>query len=150
MTSRLLNAAGAAAALLCLAAGTASADEIEVKMLNTDGKGKFMIFQPEFIKAKIGDTVKFVPTAKGHNAEMIPEIWPEGAGEFVGEMNTEAVIKIEKPGIYGIKCKPHYPMGMMAFIVAGDELPNKGQLETYKPAGTAEKRFNALKDQVGK
>ena len=118
-------------------------------MLNTNGKGKFMLFEPQFIKAKVGDTVKFVPTTKGHNAEMIPGLWPEGAGEFVGDMNQEATITIEKPGIYGIKCKPHYPMGMIAFIVAGDELPNKDQLESYKPAGTAQKRYDELKAQVG-
>lgn len=41
-------------------------------------------------------------------------------------------------------------MGMMAFIVTGDDLPNKGQLETYKPKASAGKRFNALKEQVGK
>jgi pseudoazurin len=149
MSSRLCRAA-AVLAFACAFAGPASADEIEVKLLNSNGKGKFMLFEPEFIKAKVGDTVKFIPTTKGHNAEMIPDLWPEGAGEFVGEMNTEAVIKIEKPGIYGIKCKPHYPMGMIAFIVAGDELPNKSQLETYKPAGTAQKRYDALKEQVGK
>jgi pseudoazurin len=143
---------GIAAALLLTVSfgGAASAEEHVVKMMNANGKGKFMLFEPEFIKAKIGDTVKFVPTNKGHNAEMIPKLWPEGAAEFKGELNQEAVLTIDKPGIYGIKCLPHYPMGMIAFVVAGDDLPNKAQLDTYKPAGTAEKRYNALKEQVGK
>lgn len=143
---------GIAAALLLTVSfgGAASAEEHVVKMMNANGKGKFMLFEPEFIKAKVGDTVKFVPTNKGHNAEMIPKLWPEGATEFKGELNQEAVLTIDKPGIYGIKCLPHYPMGMIAFVVAGDDLPNKAQLDTYKPAGTAEKRYNALKEQVGK
>lgn len=150
MTSRPGRLAAAAALLAFALASPVSAEEIEVKMLNTNGKGKFMLFEPEVIKAKVGDTVKFVATTKGHNAEMIPKLWPEGAAEFVGDMNQDATITIEKPGIYGIKCKPHYPMGMMALIVAGDELPNKDQLETYKPAGTAQKRYDELKAQVGK
>ncbi len=143
---------GFAAALLLTVSfgGAASAEEHVVKMMNANGKGKFMLFEPEFIKANIGDTVKFVPTNKGHNAEMISDLWPEGAAEFKGKLNEEVVLTVDKPGIYGIKCLPHYPMGMIAFVVAGDDLPNKGQLDTYKPAGTAEKRYNALKEQIGK
>ncbi|MCC7252466.1 pseudoazurin [Hyphomicrobium sp.] len=149
MISRFGLAAVAALLLAAPFAGSASAEEIEVKMLNNNGKGKFMLFEPEVIKAKVGDTVKFIPTNKGHNAEMIPDLWPEGAAEFKGKLNEEIVLTIEKPGVYGIKCLPHYPMGMIALVVAGDELPNKGQLDTYKPSGTAQKRYDALKEQVG-
>ena len=148
MTSRFALIA-AASLLLGSVTGSASAEEHVIKMLNNNGKGKFMLFEPDFVKASVGDTVKFVPTNKGHNAETIPNIWPEGATEFKGDLNQEVVLTIEKPGVYGIKCKPHYPMGMMALIVVGDELPNKDQLETYKPAGTAQKRYDELKAQVG-
>jgi pseudoazurin len=150
MTTRFGFIAAASMVLFGSFAGSVSAEEIEVKMLNNNGKGKFMLFEPDFIKAKVGDTIKFVPTNKGHNAEAIDKIWPEGAAEFKGELNEETVLKIEKPGVYGIKCHPHYPMGMIALIVAGDDLPNKDQLESYKPAGTAEKRYLELKGQVGK
>ncbi len=143
-------AASAAALLFAVSlGGAASAEEHVVKMMNANGKGKFMLFEPEFIKANVGDTVKFVPTNKGHNAEMIPNLWPEGAAEFKGDLNQEAVLTIDKPGIYGIKCLPHYPMGMVAMVVAGDPT-NKSQLDSYTPPGTAEKRYNALKEQVGK
>jgi pseudoazurin len=148
MTTRFGMIAAVAMALAGSFAGAARADEIEVKMLNNNGKGKFMLFEPDFVKAKVGDTIKFVPANKGHNAEAIDTIWPEGAGEFKGDLNQEAILKIEKPGVYGIKCLPHYPMGMIALIVAGDDLPNKAQLDSYKPAGTAEKRFQELKSQV--
>jgi len=150
MTSRFGLVAAAALTLAGSFAVSASADEIEVKMLNNNGKGKFMIFEPELIKAKVGDTVKFIPTNKGHNAEMIPDIWPEGSAEFKGKLNEEIVLTIDKPGVYGIKCLPHYPMGMVALVVAGDDLPNKDQLDTYKPPSAAQKRFDALKEQVGK
>lgn len=149
MTPRFGFAAAAALLLATTFAGSASAEEIEVKMMNANGKGKFMLFEPDFIKANVGDTVKFVPTNKGHNAEAITEVWPEGAGEFKGDLNQEVVLKIEKPGIYGVKCHPHYPMGMIALIVAGDAT-NKAQLDSYTPPGTAQKRLDALKEQVGK
>jgi pseudoazurin len=142
-------AAVASAMLITAVSGAASAEEHIVKMLNNNGKGKFMLFEPGVIKAKVGDTVKFVPTNKGHNAEAIPALWPEGAAEFKGEMNTEAVLTLDKPGIYGIKCLPHYPMGMMALIQAGDAT-NAAQLDTYKPAATAEKRYEELKAELAK
>lgn len=149
MTSRIGFAAAAAFLLATSFAGAAAAEEHVVKMMNANGKGKFMLFEPEFIKANVGDTVKFVPTNKGHNAEMIPDLWPEGSAELKGELNQEVVLTVDKPGIYGIKCLPHYPMGMLAMVVAGDPT-NKAQLDSYTPPGSAQKRFDALKEQVGK
>lgn len=149
MTSRFGLAVAGALLLTASFAGSASAEEHVVKMMNANGKGKFMLFEPEFIKVNVGDTVKFVPTNKGHNAEMIPGLWPEGAAEFKGDLNQEVVLTVDKPGIYGIKCHPHYPMGMLAMVVAGDPT-NKAQLDSYAPPGTAQKRFDALKEQVGK
>ncbi len=148
MSSRLGPIVAAALFVAGSFAGGASAEEHVVKMMNANGKGKFMLFEPEFVKANVGDTVKFVPTNKGHNAEMIPDLWPEGAAEFKGELNHEVVLTIDKPGIYGVKCLPHYPMGMIGMIVAG-EPTNKAQLDSYTPPGTAQKRLDALKAQVG-
>lgn len=141
----------AAALFACSFAAGAGAEEHVVKMLNANGKGKFMLFDPEVVHAKVGDTVKFVPTNKGHNAETIPELWPEGVEPFKGELNEEIVLEVSKPGIYGIKCLPHYPMGMIGFVVAGDDLPNKAQLDAYQPKGTGgQKRFDALKAEIAK
>ena len=38
-----------------------------------------MVFEPAFVKIAPGDTVKFVSTDKGHNAEIIKGMLPEGA-----------------------------------------------------------------------
>jgi plastocyanin len=63
---------------LGLAGSAALAAEHEIKIKNTNGKGKFMAFEPEFLKVEPGDTVKFVIVDKNHNAEAIKEVWPEG------------------------------------------------------------------------
>jgi len=147
MTLRTLLAAATAFALAGPFALPASAEEHVVKMMNANGKGKFMLFEPEVVHAKVGDTVRFVPTNKGHNAEMIPDLWPEGAAEFKGKLNEEIVLTLDKPGIYGIKCLPHYPMGMIGAVVAGDPT-NKAQLDTYKPASSAVKRYEELKAKI--
>ena len=76
----------AAALALCVGTGPGSAADHTIKLLNKDGKGKFMLFEPDFLKVAPGDTVTFVPVDKGHNAEMIPEVWPEGAAKFKGDV----------------------------------------------------------------
>ncbi|HRN85437.1 MAG TPA: pseudoazurin [Hyphomicrobium sp.] len=135
--------------IACSLAGNAFAEEHTIEMLNTDGEGKRMLFKPDFLKVNVGDTVKFVLTQMPHNAETIPELWPEGATPFKGKLNEEFTYTVEKPGIYGVKCMPHYTMGMIAMIVAGDDLPNKDQLESYKPKGAeSTKRFEGFKAQL--
>ena len=61
--------AAALAAMLMLTTASQAA-EFEVKMLNKGAKGA-MVFEPDFIKAAVGDTIKFVIVDKGHNAESI-------------------------------------------------------------------------------
>ena len=68
----------AAFAAVMAMAGGANAAEVEVKMLNKGAEG-MMVFEPALIKVAPGDTVKFVATDKGHNAETIKGMLPDGA-----------------------------------------------------------------------
>ena len=131
--------AAVAATLLPAIAGAA---EIEVKMLNKGEKGA-MVFEPDLIRAAPGDTIKFVPTDKGHNAESIKGMLPEGVESFKSKMNQEFVLTIEKDGVYGVKCPPHYGMGMVALIVAG-EAANLEEARAAKQSGKAKKAFEDL------
>lgn len=144
-TARL--AAGAALLGITAFTGQAAAEDHVVKLRNADGKGEYMLFEPDFLKVSTGDTITFVPVDKGHNAEMIPEVWPEGAEKFKGDFNEESWLTVEKPGVYGIKCLPHYTMGMVMMIVA-DEPTNLEQAKSFKAPGGAAKRFNKLKEKL--
>ena len=137
------------AALLAVPATGADAKEHVVKMLNDGGDGNYMVFQPDYIKAEVGDTVKFVATDIGHNAETMPEIWPEGAAPFKGEISKDVTLTIDKPGIYGVKCLPHYILGMVALVEAGDPV-NADQVKAYQPPEMAKKRFEGLAEQLPK
>lgn len=137
----------AATAILALAAAPAVAANFEVKMLNK-GEAGAMVFEPALIKVAPGDTVTFLPTDKGHNAETMKEIIPEGAETFKGAMGKEVVAAFTAPGVYGIKCAPHYGMGMVALVVVGDAPAN---LEAAKAAKTPKKvaeRFASLFEQI--
>lgn len=108
-----------AAGLVMMGASAASAATIEIKMLNKGSDGSMMVFEPAFVKAKPGDTIHFVATDKAHNAESIPGMLPEGATAITGKMGEDITVKLDKPGIYGVKCLPHVGMGMVALVAVG-------------------------------
>jgi pseudoazurin len=127
-------------------AGTANAADIEVKMLNKGEKG-MMVFQPDFVKAAPGDTIHFVPVDKGHNAESIKGMVPEGAEPFKGKISQELTVTLDKEGVYGVKCMPHYGMGMVALIEVGNPV-NLDEAKAVKQTGKAKQAFAELFGQV--
>jgi pseudoazurin len=129
-------------ALMAMAAAGAQAAEVEVKMLNKGAAGA-MVFEPALVKIAPGDTVKFVPTDKSHNAESIPEMMPAGTEPFIGKMNEQVEVTFKENGVYGIKCKPHYGMGMVALIVVG-EPTNLEAASAAKHPGKAKQVFADL------
>lgn len=96
----------------------AVAKEIVVHMKNQGAEGS-MVFEPSFVKASPGDVIRFKPTDPSHNAETISNMLPAGVTPMKGVMNKEAVLTVTKPGLYGIKCMPHFSMGMVALIQVG-------------------------------
>jgi pseudoazurin len=136
----------AAAAALVLT-GAARAAEVEIKLLNKGTDGAVMVFEPALMKIAPGDTVKFLPTDKGHNAESIKGMLPEGATPFVGKNNEDIAVKFEQEGVYGIKCLPHYGMGMVALIVVGKP-GNVDQAKAVPQVGKAKQVFTALFDKL--
>jgi pseudoazurin len=130
------------AAVVALA-GTAHAAEIEVKMLNKGSDGAPMVFEPSFVKIAPGDTVKFISTDKGHNAETIKGMLPQGAATFVGKNGEDVAVTFDKEGVYGVKCLPHYGMGMVAMVVVGDPV-NADEAKAVPQVGKAKQVFATL------
>ena len=117
-------------------------------MLSTGSDGEMMVFEPAFLKVEPGDTVTFVPTDKSHNSETILGMIPEGAEAWKGKINEEVSVTLEKPGVYGFKCVPHYAMGMVGLIQVGDEVPNLDQALEVKNPGRAGVRMAVLFEEV--
>lgn len=132
-------------AVLMAASGAHAADH-QVQMLNK-GEHGVMVFQPNFVEAASGDTVTFVPTDKGHDAASINGMIPEGAQAFKGEISKPITVTLDKEGVYGIKCVPHYGMGMVALIVVGKPA-NLEQAKTVKQPGKAKAAFAELFSKV--
>jgi len=92
--------------------------EIEIKMLGKGSKDA-MVFEPAFVEVEPGDTITFLPIDKGHNAETIKGMIPAGAEKFKSKIDEEFSVTLTEPGVYGIRCKPHFGLGMVALIVVG-------------------------------
>ena len=122
------------------AASPAAAKDVQVKMLNKGG-GRTMVFSPEVVRIAPGDTVTFVATDKGHNAEIISTMIPAGAAPFKGKINQNVTVKFTKPGTYGYKCLPHYGMGMVGAIIVGNGAANSAQAKAAKHPGKAKQVF---------
>lgn len=138
----------AAAAVAAFAAAPAMAANFEVQMLNK-GEAGSMVFEPALVQVAPGDTVTFVPTDKGHNAETIKGMLPEGAEPFKGKMAEEIVVTFDVPGAYGIKCTPHLGMGMVALVVVGDAPANLEEAKAVKLPKKAQERFAAVYEELG-
>lgn len=126
----------------------AMAETFEVKMLNRGEKGP-MVFEPDFLEIALGDRVRFVPTHKSHNAATIEGMVPEGFEGFKSRINDEFETGFEQPGFYGIKCSPHYGMGMVMLIKVGEAtLPQS--YKTVDVPGRAKPRFEEFFERAEK
>ncbi|MBL4918484.1 pseudoazurin [Szabonella alba] len=118
-----------------------------VKMLNGNHLGG-MVYKPEFLTIAPGDTVRFEATQRGHNAASIDGFMPEGATPFLGSINEEIEITLTTGGFYGIKCSPHYEMGMVMLIRVGEAGLDKAELPADMPPDV-EQRFAAILERAG-
>ena len=100
---------------LSLSLTAASASETTVEMLNSKN-GENLVFSEKFTKIAKGDTITFKAAKPGHNAEFIPGGFPQGAEELHGQIGKDISYTFNIPGIYLVRCAPHYGMGMVAVV----------------------------------
>jgi pseudoazurin len=136
----------AVATALALIAGPALAEEHVVKMLNKGSEGERMVFEPAVVMAEPGDTVRFVPEDRGHNAQS--EVVPGDADDFRGKINEEVTYEVTAEGVHFVKCTPHYPLGMIALIVSGGDFSNLEEVKAVRMPGKADDRFAEYLEQA--
>ena len=123
------------------------AEEISVEMLNKSGK-EIMVFSNKIVRVDVGDTVFWKAASKGHNVEFIKGGTPEGVTKFKSKMNKDTQFKFEKPGIYAYWCTPHKMMGMIGFVVVGNDKSNLEAIKSIKFVGKSKKLASELFGQL--
>lgn len=89
---------------------------IDVRMQN-NGPDGIMVFEPGFVEASKGDTVKFIPTDSGHDTVAISV--PKGASKWKGKVGETIQVKMTHEGVYLYECKTHEAMAMVGVIQVG-------------------------------
>lgn len=136
------------AAVLALSAGAVAAEEHVVQMLNKGPDGTRMVFEPAVVMAEPGDTVRFVPTDRGHNAQTVDDVLPDEVEGFRGGINQEVTWEVPQDGTYLIRCTPHYGVGMVAVIVAGDDFSNAEAILDERMPRRAKQRVEAYLEEA--
>lgn len=147
-----LFAAIVATAFLMAVPATVQAETIEVQMLNKhpDNKKLRNVFLPAVVKAKPGDTIRFISVDKGHNSESLDGMMPEGAEPWKSKISKDFEVTVETPGVYGYRCTPHVTLGMVGLIVVEGEGwdANLEAAKAVKHRGKAKKVFEQLWAEV--
>ena len=114
-----------------------------IEMLNKLGKEN-MVFSKKIVNIDIGDTVFWKSIKAGHNVEFIKGGVPEGVGKFRSSLSKDTEYKFEIPGIYAYWCTPHKGMGMIGFVVVGNDKSNIDAVKKIKYLGKSKKIAEAL------
>ena len=124
--------------LILFVSQSAFAADQTVEMLNKLGKEN-MVFSKKIVKVDIGNTVFWKSTKPGHNVEFIKGGVPEGVGKFRSALSKDTEYKFEIPGIYAYWCTPHKGMGMIGFVIVGDDETNLDAVKKIKYIGKSKK-----------
>jgi len=120
------------------------AADTTVEMLNKLDK-RSMVFSQEIIRINTGDTVFWKATDKGHNVQFISKNGvPEGVEKFKSKISKDTEYTFTIPGIYAYWCVPHKTMGMIGFVIVGDDLSNLDSIKKVKFIGKSKKIAKAL------
>ena len=109
-----------------------------IEMLNKKDK-ESMVFSKKVVKIDVGDTVLWKATDKGHNVEFIKGGVPEGVDKFKSKFNKDTQYTFNIPGIYAYWCTPHKSMGMIGFVVVGNDKSNIDAIRSIKFMGRSKK-----------
>ena len=115
------------------------AEDTTVEMLNKIEK-RSMVFSQEIVRINSGDTVFWKSSDKGHNVEFISKNGvPEGVEKFKSKIGKDTEYTFTIPGIYAYWCVPHKTMGMIGFVIVGDDLSNLDSIKKVKFLGKSKK-----------
>ena len=117
-------------ALLLFTSNSFAANET-IEMLNKLDK-ESMVYSKKIVRIDVGDTVFWKSTNPGHNVEFIKGGIPKGVDKFKTKYSKNVEYTFTVPGIYAYWCTPHKSMGMIGFIVVGNDKSNLEDIKKIK------------------
>ena len=115
------------------------AEDTTVKMLNKLNK-RTMVISQEIVRINPGDTVYWESTDPGHNVQFISKNGvPDGVEKFKSKVGKDTEFTFTIPGIYAYWCVPHKTLGMIGFVIVGEDLSNLDAIKKVKFIGKSKK-----------
>ena len=114
-----------------------SADQ-NIDMLNRLGK-EINVYSKKIVNVDVGDTIFWKSVNPGHNVEFIKGGTPEGVDKFKSKYNKDTSYTFKTPGIYAYWCTPHKSMGMIGFVVVGNDKSNLEAIKKIKFYGVSKR-----------
>ena len=133
--------------LFLLFSNYAMSEDINIKMLNRLDK-ESMVFSEKIVNVNFGDKVFWEATDKGHNVEFIKGGVPDGVEKFKSRLNEDVSYEFIIPGIYAYWCTPHKSLGMIGFVIVGDDRSNLDLIKKIRFFGQSKKLSKVLIDQI--
>ena len=125
-------------------ANVSLAEDVTVEMLDKLDKRK-MVFNKEIVRIDPGDTVFWKATDRGHNVEFLSKNGvPDGVEKFKSKVGKDTEFTFTIPGIYAYWCVPHKTLGMIGFVIVGDDLSNLDSVKKVKFIGKSKKIAKGL------
>ena len=133
--------------IFILWAGPLYAENIEVEMLNKY-KNEYMVYSKKIVKVNVGDTVFWKSTDSSHNVEFIKGAVPKGVEAFKSKLSEDVSYEFKIPGIYAYWCTPHKSLGMIGFVIVGNDLSNLEEISNVRYFGKSKKIAEELIEQL--
>jgi pseudoazurin len=121
--------------------------DITVEMLNKFNN-EYMVYSKKIVRININETVLWKATDKGHNVEFIKGAIPEGVENFKSKYNVDVEYEFTIPGIYAYWCTPHKSLGMIGFVIVGDDRSNLEIISNINYYGKSKKVAKLLIEQL--
>ncbi len=133
--------------LITLWTGAALGADVTVEMLNKLD-GEYMVYSKKIVQVDAGNTVFWKSVDKGHNVEFIKGGVPEGVEKFKSKLSQDTKYTFTIPGIYAYWCTPHKSMGMIGFVIVGNDLSNLNKVSKAKFSGKSKKIAKTLLEEL--
>tara|TARA_B100000959_G_scaffold41529_1_gene41671 strand:- start:124 stop:549 length:426 start_codon:yes stop_codon:yes gene_type:complete len=133
--------------IITLWTGLSYAEDTEIEMLNKFNN-EYMVYSKKIVKINVGDTVFWKSTDPSHNVEFIKGAVPEGVKAFKSKLSKDVSYEFKIPGIYAYWCTPHKSLGMIGFVIVGNDLSNKEAISNVRYFGKSKKIAEELIEQL--
>ncbi|MBD1172336.1 pseudoazurin [Pelagibacterales bacterium SAG-MED05] len=117
---------------------SAYAADQNIDMLNKLER-EINVYSKKLVNVDVGDTVFWKSVNPGHNVEFIKGGIPEGAEKFKSSYSKDTSYTFKTPGIYAYWCTPHKSIGMIGFVVVGNDKSNLESIKKIKFYGKSKK-----------